>query len=1000
MNRGSSSTIPFFIGALLLTVLAALWYLDSAAPVTEPDGDPQASDAAREEIGVGSDGLSRAEYDNQRNRGRESGITDAALAGFRGRVVPVEEGVSVSILRFDDLALVGDSRSLLTPERLVPPLVAGRSLTGIDGVFRITGVWPGSFYVLHARSSGGQVIRRLIERAPGPGEIVDLGDIHLEASAVIVGLVTDGQGRPLTGATVRSAPVPSEILRSWPLERFDLVTPVLHVDGDASHVLEIPAWIRERLEQDVVVSTRTDGSGRFRLRGVSPTDAAVFVTATNRTPAIRTEFDYAPDTATDLGTIVLDSGETIVGRVLDDRRRPIAGAELLLGQGTSVAPLVFPAPARFTRADGGFSASGFRVGRCIAAVRRNPGSPWIVRAGSVGKEFIIALPGTCDLTLRVRSRAGIELLEPRFKLLAATPDADDVDLSLLGFKNAVPLDGRLAQQGDGTFLLSDLQKGRYILIADAPGHATRFTPFSLESTLELAIDLERQRSFEVMVSDSDGEPVANARVLLQSEGEFPRIPRHPIACGTTGENGRLTVTQATCNRLLVRAKHPAHGTAHQHVELPLALVHIRLEAHGSLAGALTERGQTPQPGKWSLSIRHTHSHDRIVLPRLAKPGEDGRYRVDGLAPGYYKVSILEAGRASPIGLALQPDRFADRFESRTFTTRIPVHPGRTTELDMDAVPEWEASKGPTANVSGTVTINGRPATGFEVRGWHKRWLIGRVVDNGRFDLGEVALGEVGLYVVNPKSSREGRFEMLRWESVSIRGNQPVELNIDLELGSISGRVIHADGHGVVGCLVKLDRRYRGPKGKWRRSVFHDVSSRRGAFEFQNLPSGMYTATVWDQSHGRVTVPDLAVRNGGRSDGVILRLRRVVTIEGRVELAAMGSERPQWSWLRLYGKDAQGRLVSKEPGTKIRADGRFSLHGVPPGTYEVSIGGRFRKPGKDFAWETRMFVHEADLVVGAGGLRGITLRPRPSTNRKRRRPTEPKPGARDPGARKG
>ena len=78
------------------------------------------------------------------------------------------------------------------------------------------------------------------------------------------------------------------------------------------------------------------------------------------------------------------------------------------------------------------------------------------------------------------------------------------------------------------------------------------------------------------------------------------------------------------------------------------------------------------------------------------------------------------------------------------------------------------------------------------------------------------------------------------------------------------------------------------------------------------------------------VDDVVVRRGELTAGVDLLLARVFRISGRVLLEQLGPQRPQWSWLRLYGKDEAGRYVSSERGCRVRSDGTFLLEGVPRG----------------------------------------------------------------------
>src|SRR5690606_13764159 len=89
----------------------------------------------------------------------------------------------------------------------------------------------------------------------------------------------------------------------------------------------------------------------------------------------------------------------------------------------------------------------------------------------------------------------------------------------------------------------------------------------------------------------------------------------------------------------------------------------------------------------------------------------------------------------------------------------------------------------------------------------------------------------------------------------------IDLDVDIELGGLSGLVLHADGHGVAGCEVALVGRYANPDGEWVHAKAYGITDREGAFAFERLPAGTYDARVWDRRAGRGRVEGIRVQAG-------------------------------------------------------------------------------------------------------------------------------------------
>src|SRR5690606_29203135 len=234
---------------------------------------------------------------------------------------------------------------------------------------------------------------------------------------------------------------------------------------------------------------------------------------------------------------------------------------------------------------------------------------------------------------------------------------------------------------------------------------------------EVVVELDPEEPFDVMVTTSAGQPVPDAEVSVRSLGGSPRPSRLPIPCGRTDAEGRLSVERAPSGRAVVRATHPEYGATERTTELPTALLHLELQASGALEGVLSEGGRPPMPGRWQLAVRPAGrpALHGIDLPQLTRPAPDGGFRLSGLVPGDYEVSVVESSVSAPLDLVLDLAGVAERLRSRTRRCEITVHAGRTTHLDIDTEQEPAGAGVPAARVSGTLMLNGKPGLGLDVR---------------------------------------------------------------------------------------------------------------------------------------------------------------------------------------------------------------------------------------------------------------------------------------------
>lgn len=980
-----TARVTSWVVIVLCATAVVLWVLSDdglgSTSLTPGETEARPHDSIRQRIAEQVDSARREETAD------DPGTSDAsfqpvsvrkALARFTGRLVYSDRGaaagVSVCLLRFES-GLMSQVLRIARDTAQPPELRVARVRSDASGRFVIAGMWPSGNYYLRAGAGTETVATRMLPQTPGPGETIDVGDIVLRAGATISGVVVDEDGRPIAGALVRAADVPQQLIGYMAVERFRPDRAILYVKGDVKHVIELPDAVRESFESLAIPQAVSLADGSFRLRSVEPGHAIVMVTRDQRRAFVSPRLAVRPGKRRDLGRVELGVGQTVHGQVLDPSGHAVAGAEVLVAPVTASSPYAFAGELLATDANGSFHSSGLGPGDVVAAARRSARDPWFVTdQQSVTARLAIELPVRVQLTVAVSSTTGGALTSPRIELFPGAPGKEDADLALAGFRKPV---ARAPQQLDrGRFRFRDLPAGRYLVVVSASGHAPAAERVILTRDQQVEVVLPPSPGLEVLVTTDEGQPLAGARVTTESRGEFPRVPSRPVDWGTTGETGRMTIQPFATRRLLVRASHPAKGADQRLVEQGTRAVHLVLAETGSIQGRLTDNGDRPEPGRWSISARRVASAPESAYdkaPRLAEVASDGAFEFSGLTPGRYEVSAFESVERTNVLLAIDEPAFDKRLRGMRVTQTVSVLAGHaaSARLDLSGVPK--RYEGPTARVTGTVRVNGRPGRGLEVRGWHHRWLSARAAADGSFDLGPVPVGSVGLYVVDPSTLQRGGWEVLWWKRVGVSVEHETKLEIELELGGLSGQVVDAEGVAVPGCelIARGALVQRGSKGR-DYAKFYGTTDRSGRFQFDNLPGGTYSVSVWNQRVGRGTIDDLEVTPRAVRDGIRLQLSRVHRITGRVRMSSFPS-RPQWSWIVLYAKGPKGEYLSREWGAHVRSDGRFVIEGIPPATYELWIFAMFRKPGNELAWETRQYWHK-ELVEVSADIDGLVVEP--------------------------
>ena len=347
----------------------------------------------------------------------------------------------------------------------------------------------------------------------------------------------------------------------------------------------------------------------------------------------------------------------IEGRVVNwGNGEPVAGAEVSLALDDGAATTVT------TGADGGFRFAPARAGRVtlasITASGYLPFAPewghspielW-ARPGVRVRDVVVYLTPAIDYTGVVLSAAGEPVAGAEVRLI----DLPAGEQEIVSIRDRYRTDAR----GEFSFHAPDFA----LLEARASGHGTgrarldggAQTSHRLTIRLGPAAAEERLGSAQLagVVVDAAGEPVSGALVRAEPlRRPPPALPIDPdlvaAARAVTGEDGRFALAGLDPATYRVEARTGEHAPARAEVTLAAGAreeVRLALSAGAVLAGQVTGAGGEPVPAFTVVVSRAEGLAAHLAAVRTVVDRE-GRFAIDGLAPGDYQVQATAHGHA-------------------------------------------------------------------------------------------------------------------------------------------------------------------------------------------------------------------------------------------------------------------------------------------------------------------------------------------------------------------
>jgi protocatechuate 3,4-dioxygenase beta subunit len=619
-----------------------------------------------------------------------------------------------------------------------------------NGTFRFEHLAPGSYSVVARTPEHAYEVAQNIVVAEGmeTDEIV----IQLREGVEILGSVVDQAGVPIVDA-------------------------------------QVSARLMER-DRPMFERTVTDAEGLFRLTGL---DERTFTLSAGAEGYDQTSQEVpAPSAGVE---IVLDRGGSISGHVVDalsgapipqfsieaarqgrggGRGGPFGGGPFGGGGGGRIS-------GSFSDPSGHFEIEGLVAGEwTLTAVSpgHSPGEVTDVPVSNEGQTEGVTILMKTGATVRGQVVNAAD--EP---IIGAVVEMDDQPQAQNAWGGPPQFNRRLQDvrqvtDENGEFTITGVLPGEQELRAEAAGHMGSRVDIVVPETGDpnpVTITLHQGgRLVGRVVSSLDGKSVQGARIALPDESYVEDMAWELVNRGaTTSADGSFLMTMVPAGNLRLEVSHPDFA---EFETQPFVIREGRETNTGDIA--LSGGGRIfgyafDAEGDLVAGARVTANGPNGT--EAAQTNEDGEFSFDRLTPGSYRVSLNQGGGRN----------------GTQVSQSVTVREDEETEVVLAREPGF--------TVSGTVTDEGQPVEGIEVR----LTLLG-----GENPLGESGVAQSdaqgdysienlspGEYSVDVTQRQRRNRIPLRRDTLTIRSGD-VTNNIALPRSTISGRVTNTAGDGI------------------------------------------------------------------------------------------------------------------------------------------------------------------------------------------------------------